>query len=222
VVRAAAREEATVMSVLVAFVREAQPGRVAEVRRALQEQAATMTSRYAGVRTYQVLQGRAQTNLYVDLIEWEDRAAFEVARDSLRDSEDTRHLFLRPARVRVYHPLEILRLSQHEAQASGVGLTRTRPGCEDEYGRHMVGLLQTHYPKRSGLIAAGIYQSEDEPQQFLIRTTWDTEDDLVAHRTWMARDMLPLSDAWVARREILALLMRWHYRQAPVAQPNPV
>jgi hypothetical protein len=34
--------------------------------------------------------------------------------------------------------------------------------------------------------------------------------------------MLPLSDAWVARREILALLMRGHYRQAQLAQPNAV
>jgi quinol monooxygenase YgiN len=210
------------MSVLVAFVREAQPGRVAEVRRALQEQAAAMTDRYSGVRTYQVLQGRAQTNLYVDLVEWEERAHFEAARDTLRDSEDTRHLFLRPARVRVYRPLEILRLHEREPQASGVGLTRTRPGSEEQYGRHMVGLLDTHYRQRRGLIAAGIYQSEDEPQQFLVRTTWDTEDDLVAHRTWMARDMLPLSDAWVARREILALLMRGHYRQAQLAQPNAV
>src|SRR3712207_9291791 len=95
------------MAVLVAFVREAQPGRVAEVRAALQAHASTATQRYQGIRTYQLLQGRAQTNLYVDLTEWESRRAFENAREALRSSaEEIRHLFLRPARIRVYRSEE--------------------------------------------------------------------------------------------------------------------
>ena len=39
----------------------------------------------------------------------------------------------------------------------------------------------------------GVYQSEDEPQQFLVRNTWNTEEDLIAHRAWMSREMLPTS-----------------------------
>jgi quinol monooxygenase YgiN len=211
------------MSVLVAFIREAQPGRVAEVRRALQDQAAWMTSLHHGIRTYQVLQGRAQTNLYVDLVEWQSRSAFEAARESLRDaSEEIRHLFLRPARVRVYQPLEILRLHRREPQASGVGLIRVRPGHEEDYANHTRRWILERYRERPGLIAVGIYQSEDEPQQFLMRHTWDTEEDLIAHRTWITREVLPESDPWVARRELLALLMRWHYRQPALATPEPV
>jgi quinol monooxygenase YgiN len=211
------------MTVLVAFVREAQPGRVAEVRRALQDQAATMTGQYEGIRTYQVMQGRAQTNLYVDLVEWESRSAFEVARSSLREAaEDVRHLFLRPARVRVYQPRSIVRVQRREPEAAGVGLVRVRPGTEEDYANHMQGWLDGHYRHRPGLIAVGVYQSEDEPQQFLVRNTWDTEEDLIAHRAWMSREMLPTTDPWVARRELLALLMRWHYRQPALAQPEPV
>jgi quinol monooxygenase YgiN len=211
------------MTVLVAFVREAQPGRVAEVRRALQDQAAAMTGQYEGIRTYQVMQGRAQTNLYVDLVEWESRSAFEIARDSLREAaEDVRHLFLRPARVRVYQPLKIVRMQRREPEAAGVGLVRVRPGTEEDYASHMQGWLDGHYRHRPGLIAVGVYQSEDEPQQFLVRNTWNTEEDLIAHRAWMSREMLPTTDPWVARRELLALLMRWHYRQPALAQPEPV
>jgi quinol monooxygenase YgiN len=211
------------MTVLVAFVREAQPGRVAEVRRALQDQAATMTRQYEGIRTYQVMQGRAQTNLYVDLVEWESRSAFEIARESLREAaEDVRHLFLRPARVRVYRPLTIVRAQRREAQAAGVGLVRVRPGTEEQYATHMEGWLNGHYRHRPGLVAVGVYQSEDEAQQFLVRNTWETEEALIAHRTWMTREMLPTTDPWVARRELLALLMRWHYRQPALAQPEPV
>ncbi len=211
------------MSVVVAFIREAQPGRPAEVRRALQDQAAAMVERHRGVRTYQVLQGRAQTNLYVDLVEWHSRSDFELARESLREAaEEIRHLFLRPARVRVYQPLEILRLHRREPQASGVGLIRVRPGNERDYAEHVRSYITQHYRHRPGLIAAGVYQSEDEPQQFMVRTTWDTEEDLIAHRAWITREMLPVSDPWVARRELLALLMRWHYRQVPLAQPEPV
>jgi len=67
------------MSVLVALVREAQPGRPAEVREALRAEAHASTQRHRGIRAYQLLQGRAQSNLYVDLIEWVDRASAERA-----------------------------------------------------------------------------------------------------------------------------------------------
>ncbi len=211
------------MSVLVAFVREAQPGRPAEVRETLRAEAHAATQRHRGIRAYQLLQGRAQTNLYVDLIEWESRRAFESAHPALQArDEELRHLFLRPAHVRVYQPLEILRLGRREAQAVGVGLIRVRPGCEEQYAKVMREWMQKHYRDRPGLLAAGLYQGEDEPQQFLVRNAWNTEDDLIAHRTWMTREILPTTDPCIARREVLALLMRWHYRQTPLASGEAV
>src|SRR5262249_56674609 len=91
------REEMSAMSVLVALVREAQPGRVAEVRQALSEHAQKSTLRHSGIRTYQLLQGRAQSNLYIDLVEWDSRRSFDSAQESLRSAvEEIGHLFLRP------------------------------------------------------------------------------------------------------------------------------
>src|SRR5829696_7932280 len=111
------------MSVLVALVREAQPGRPAEVREALRAEAHATTQRHRGIRAYQLLQGRAQSNLYVDLIEWESQRAFENAQAALRErDEELRPLFLRAAHVRVYRPLEVLRVRRREAEAVGVGL----------------------------------------------------------------------------------------------------
>src|SRR3712207_5015757 len=119
------------MTVVVALVREAQPGRPAEVRDTLRVEAHATTQRHRGIRAYQLLQGRAQPNLYVDLIEWESRRAFETARSALlaRD-EELRPLFLRAAHVRVYRPLHVLRVRRREAEAVGVGMIRVRPGCE--------------------------------------------------------------------------------------------
>ncbi len=211
------------MAVLVALVREAQPGRPAEVREALRVEAHAVTQRHAGIRTYQLLQGRAQSNLYVDLIEWESRRAYEAAQAALRARDaELRPLFLRAARVRVYRPIEIVRLGRREAQAVGVGLIRVRPGQENAYAEVMGDWLRTRFPERHGLLATGLYQGEMEPQQFLVRNAWDTEDDLIAHRTWMTREVLPTTDAWVARREVLALLMRWHYRHTPLASGEAV
>ena len=211
------------MSVLVALVREAQPGRPAEVRETLRAEAHAGTQRHRGIRAYQLLQGRAQPNLYVDLIEWESRRAFESARPALmaRD-EELRHLFLRAAHVRVYRPLQVLRLRRREAEAVGVGLIRVRPGCEEQYAKVMQEWIKDRFRDRPGLLAAGLYQGEDEPQQFLVRNAWDSEDNLVAHRTWMTREILPTTDPCVARREVLALLMRWHYRQTPLAAGEAV
>ena len=210
------------MSVLVAFVREAQPGRVAEVRQVLQAHALAAIQQYSGVRTYQVLQGRAQTNLYVDLVEWESRRAFNSVRDAFcSGAEDIAHLFLRPAHTRVYRPLEILRLGRREAQAVGVGLIRVRPGREEDYAREMREWVGNRFRDRPGLLAAGLYQGEDEPQHFLVRNAWESEEHMVAHRTWMTREVFPATDAHVARREVLALLMRWHYRQTPLASGQP-
>jgi quinol monooxygenase YgiN len=206
------------MAVLVAFIREAQPGRTAEVRQALQEHARAATEYYAGIRTYQVLQGRAQSNLYVDLVEWQSRRDFEVAREALRTAaQEIRHLFLRPAHVRVYRPLEVVRLHRREPQAVGVGLIRVRAGHEDDYSARMCEWVAHSFRERPGLLAAGLYQGEDEPQHFMVRNAWDSEEDLVAHRTWMTREIFPTTDPWVSRREVLALLMRWHYRQTPLA-----
>jgi quinol monooxygenase YgiN len=211
------------MSVLVALVREAQPGRVAEVRQALSEHAQKATQRHTGIRTYQLLQGRAQSNLYVDLVEWDSRRSFDSARESLRSAvEEIGHLFLRPVRVRIYRPLEIVRVRRREPQAVGVGLVRTRPGGEEAYARIMRDWMQNQFRERPGMLAAGLYQSEEEPQQFLVRNAWASEDDLVAHRNWMAQEVLPTTDAHVARREILALLTRWHYRQTPLAAGEAV
>jgi quinol monooxygenase YgiN len=210
------------MSVLVAFVREAQPGRVAEVRRALQEHALVATRRFPGIRVYQVLQGRAQSNLYIDLVEWESYRAFENARDPLRlAATEIRHLFLRPAHVRVYRPVEVVRLQRREPHAVGVGLVRVRPGAEEEYARRMRELLTTRFRERPGLLAAGLYQGEHEPQQFLVRSAWATEDHMLAHRTWITQEVFPATDALVARRELLSLLTRWHYRQAELASGAP-
>ena len=211
------------MSVLVAWVREAQPGRVAEVRRALDEHASVATRRHPGIRTYQVLQGRAQSNLYVELVEWVSRRAFEEAREPVRLSgEEMGGLFLRPARVRVYTPLEVVRVRRREPQAVGVGLIRTRPGFEADYAARMKDWLTTRFPERPGLLATGLYQSEDEPQQFLIRNAWASEDDMLAHRHWMMREVFPTTDPWIARRELLNLLTRWHYRQTPLATSEAV
>ena len=211
------------MSVLVALVREAQPGRPAEVREALRAEAHASTQRHRGIRAYQLLQGRAQSNLYVDLIEWESQRAFENAQAALRErDEELRPLFLRAAHIRVYRPLEILRVRRREAEAVGVGLIRVRPGCEDQYAKVMQEWMQKHFRDRPGLLAAGLYQGQDEPQQFLVRNAWDSEDNLVAHRTWMTREILPTTDPCVARREVLALLMRWHYRHTPLVAGEAV
>lgn len=208
------------MSVLVAFVREAQPGRVAEVRRALQDHADTVTQRHANIRAYQVLQGRAQSNLYVDLVEWGSRDSFEYAREHLRaTATDIGHLFLRPARVRVCNPLEVVRLQNREASAVGVGLVRVRPGQEDAYASLLKQSVQEHYHKQDGLLAVGIYQGEEEPQHFLVRTAWDSEETLTRYRAWAARELFPATDTMVARRELLALLNRWYYRDTPLVAP---
>jgi heme-degrading monooxygenase HmoA len=211
------------MSVLVALVREAQPGRPAEVREALRAEAQTATQQHRGIRAYQLLQGRAQSNLYVDLIEWESQRAYQNAQPLLRQrDEELRELFLRPAHLRVYRSLEIVRVRRREAEAVGVGLIRVRPGCEEQYAKVMQEWLKTHFRERAGLLAAGLYQSQDEAQQFLVRTAWDTEDNLIAHRMWMTREILPTTDPCVARREVLAMLMRWHYRQTPLAAGEAV
>lgn len=211
------------MTVLVAYVREAQPGRVAEVRRVLHEHAQAATEHDPNIRTFQVLQGRAQSNLYVDLVEWSSRKAFEQARDGLASAEErVEHLFLRPPRVRVYQPLEVLRVRRREPKAVGVGLIRTRAGSEDAYANTMRRWIQDHFRERAGLLAAGLYQSEDEPQQFLVRNAWDSEEDLMAHRSWLTHEILPSTDAFVARREILALLTRWHYRLTPLTSGTAV
>jgi quinol monooxygenase YgiN len=211
------------MSVLVAFVREAQPGRPAEVREALRTAADAATRQHHGIRTYQVLQGRAQSNLYVELVEWESRRAFENARPLLASrDEQLRHLFLRSAHVRIYKPLEVLRIRRREPQAVGVGLVRTRPGCEERYATLMREWITTRFRERPGLTAVGLYQSEDEPQQFLVRNAWESEDALIAHRTWMTREVFPSTDPCIARREVLALLTRWHYRQTPLAAGEAV
>jgi quinol monooxygenase YgiN len=211
------------MSILVAFVREAQPGRPAEVRDALRAEAHAATQRHRGIRAYQVLQGRAQSNLYLDLIEWESRRAFDNAHPIFRQrDEELRSLFLRPAHPRIYRPIEVARVKRREAQAVGVGLIRVRPGCEEQYQKVMREWMQTGIREREGLTAAGLYQSEDEPQQFLVRNAWETEEALLAHRTWMTREILPTTDPCVARRELLSLLMRWHYRQTPLAAGEAV
>jgi heme-degrading monooxygenase HmoA len=211
------------MSVLVALVREAQPGRPAEVREALRAEAQAATQQHRGIRAYQLLQGRAQSNLYVDIIEWESQRAYQNAQPLLRErDEELRELFLRPAHLRVYRPLEIVRVRRREAEAVGVGLIRVRPGCEEQYAKVMQEWLKTHFRERTGLLAAGLYQGQDEAQQFLVRTAWDSEDNLIAHRMWMTREILPTTDPCVARREVLAMLMRWHYRQTPLAAGEAV
>jgi len=205
------------MSVLVAYVREAQPGRVAEVRRVLHQHAHAATQQDQNIRTFQVLQGRAQSNLYVDLVEWSSRRAFEHAREALSAAEETvQHMFLRSPRIRVYQPLAVLRVRRREPRAVGVGLIRTRPGSEDAYAATMHDWIQNRFRERPGILAAGLYQSEDEPQQFLVRNAWDSEEDLLAHRAWMTHEVLPTTDPYVARRELLALLTRWHYRLTPL------
>jgi quinol monooxygenase YgiN len=211
------------MSILVAFVREAQPGRPAEVRDVLRTSAQGATQEHHGIRTYQVLQGRAQSNLYVELVEWEHRRAFQKAMDLLRDRDaQLAAQFLRSAHVRVYRPLEIVRVRRREPQAVGVGLVRVKPGSEDEFARVMAEQIRTRIRERPGLTASGLYQGEDEPQQFLIRNAWDSEEEMIAHRAWMTREVLPVTDPHVSRREFLDLLMRWHYRQTPLASPEAV
>src|SRR4051794_22483009 len=158
------------MSILVAFVREAQPGRPAEVRDVLRASAQDATQAHRGIRTYQVLQGRAQSNLYVELVEWENRRTFQKAMDLLRDrDEQMRSQFLRSAHVRVYRPLQIERVRRREPQAVGVGLVRAKPGSEAEFAKVMGEHLSNRIRERPGLLATGLYQGEDEPQQFLIR-----------------------------------------------------
>jgi heme-degrading monooxygenase HmoA len=211
------------MSVLVAFVREAQPGRPAEVREVLRTSAQAATQAHRGIRTYQVLQGCAQSNLYVELVEWETRRAFQQAMELLRDrDEQMRSQFLRSARVRVYRPLQIVRVRRREPQAVGVGLVRVKPGSEDQFAQVMGDFVTGRIRERPGLLASGLYQGEDEPQQFLIRNAWNSEEDMVAYRTWMTRELLPVTDPHVSRRELLDLLMRWHYRQTPLASAEAV
>jgi quinol monooxygenase YgiN len=211
------------MSVLIAFVREAQPGRVAEVRQALQQYADAATHDYKGIRTYQVLQGRAQSNLYVDLVEWDSRRSFERAREALRAAaEPLQPLFLRSAHVRAYEPVEIVRLHRREPQAVGVGLARVRVGHEQEFTNEILDWMHTRFRERPGLLAVGLYRAHDEPQQFLIRHAWDSEEQLAEHRSWIARDIFPRTGQWVERRELLALLMRWHYRQTPLSSGEAV
>ncbi|HEY7061348.1 MAG TPA: antibiotic biosynthesis monooxygenase family protein [Chloroflexota bacterium] len=211
------------MSVLVAFVREAQPGRPAEVREALRGSAKDATQQYRGIRTYQVLQGRAQSNLYVELVEWESRRTFDKAMEALRDRDEAlRSQFLRSMRVRVYNPVEIIRVRRREPQAVGVGLVRVKPGAEERYTQVMREWITSRVRGRPGLLAAGLYQSEDEPQQFLVRNAWDNEEEMLAHRNWMIRELFPATDEYVSRREALDLLMRWHYRQTPLISGEAV
>ena len=211
------------MSVLVAFVREAQPGRPAEVREVLTSSAQAATQAQSGIRTYQVLQGRAQSNLYVELVEWESRRAFQQAMELLRDrDEQLRSQFLRSAHVRIYRPLEVVRMRRREPKGVGVGLVRVKAGSEEDFAQLMRDQIRNRIRERPGLLASGLYQGEDEPQQFLIRNAWDSEEEMLAHRTWMTREVLPATDPHVSRREMLDLLMRWHYRQTPLATPEAV
>jgi quinol monooxygenase YgiN len=211
------------MSVLVAFVREAQPGRPAEVREVLRASAQEATRVHGGIRTYQVLQGRAQSNLYVELVEWESRRAFQQAIEPLRDRDERmRSQFLRSAHVRVYRPLEVIRVKRREPHGVGVGLVRVKAGSEDEFAQLMRDQIRSRLRERPGLLASGLYQGEDEPQQFLIRNAWESEEEMLAHRAWMTREVLPATDPHVSRREMLDLLMRWHYRQTPLASPEAV
>jgi quinol monooxygenase YgiN len=211
------------MSVLVAFVREAQPGRPAEVREALRSSAQAATQAQSGIRTYQVLQGRAQSNLYVELVEWESRRAYQQAMELLHDrDEQLRSQFLRAAHVRIYRPLEIVRVRRREPKGVGVGLVRVKAGSEEDFAQLMRDQLRNRIRERPGLLAAGLYQGEDEPQQFLIRNAWESEEEMLAHRAWMTREVLPATDPHVSRREMLDLLMRWHYRQTPLATPEAV
>ncbi len=156
-------------------------------------------------------------------MEWESRRAFQKAMEQLRDrDEQFRAQFLRTAHVRVYRPLEIVRVHRREPKAVGVGLVRVKAGSEDEFARVMREQLHRRLRDRPGLLATGVYQGEDEPHQFLIRNAWDSEQDMLAHRAWMTREVLPVTDPHVARRELLDLLMRWHYRQTPLASPEAV
>ncbi len=52
-------------------------------------------------------------------------------------------------------------------------------------------------------------------EQFLIRNTWETTNALSAHQRWITHALFPLTDPWVARPELLALLLHWSYPQAP-------
>jgi quinol monooxygenase YgiN len=206
------------MSLLVACFREAQPGRVAEVRQAVQAQAATLARQFSGTRRYEVLQGRAKSNLYVDLIEWDDPQAFEAARGALDTALAARQpLFLRPAHLCVYQARGGVRLQQRQPEAVGVGLIRVRPGDEEAYAQQMCDLVRTRFPEQPGLITAGVYQDRAAPRQFLIRNTWETAEALSAHQRWITHALFPLTDSLVERREILALLLHWSYQPAPAS-----
>ena len=50
----------------------------------------------------------------------------------------------------------------------------------------------------------GRSDSADEPEHFLVRTAWDSEENLVAYRTWAMHEMFPATDHLVARRELLS------------------
>jgi quinol monooxygenase YgiN len=206
------------MSLLVACFREAQPGRVAEVRQAVEAQAATLARQFAGTRRYEMLQGRAKSNLYVDLIEWDDPQAFEAARGALDTAlAERQHLFLRPAHLCAYQARGGVQIQQRPPEAVGVGLIRVRPGAEEAYAQRMCDLVRTRFPEQPGLITAGVYQDRAAPQQFLIRNTWETAEALSAHQRWITHALFPLTDPLVERREILALLLHWSYQHAAVS-----
>jgi quinol monooxygenase YgiN len=206
------------MSLLVACFREAQPGRVADVRQAVQVQAATLARQFSGARTYEVLQGCAKSNLYVDLIEWDDPQAFDAARGAMDIAlAERQHLFLHPAHLCVYRPRGDVRLQQRQPVAVGVGLIRVRPSAEEAYARRMRDLVRTRFAEQPGLITAGVYQDRDAPQVFLVRNTWETAEALSAHQRWITHTLFPLTDPFVERREILALLLRWSSQHTAVS-----
>jgi quinol monooxygenase YgiN len=210
------------MSLLVACFREAQPGRVADVRQAVQIQAATLARQFSGTRTYEVLQGCAKSNLYVDLIEWDDPQAFEAARGGLDTAlAERQRLFLHPTHLCAYRPRGGVRLQQRQPVAVGVGLIRVRPGAEEAYARRMCDLVRTRFPEQPGLITAGVYQDVDTPRQFLVRNTWDSTEALNAHQRWITHTLFPLTDPFVERREILALLLHWSSQQAAGSVGSP-
>ena len=163
------------MSMLVACVREAQPGRVAEVRRAVTMQAGTTAQQFSGLGSYEILQGRARSNLYIDWIEWDDPEAFEAAREALAAAiAELERLFLHPARFHTYSPRAVVHLQEREPQAVRAGLICTRRGYEEAYAQQMGDLVCTRWPERPGLISAGVYQDQERPQEFLLRSAWET------------------------------------------------
>jgi hypothetical protein len=66
-----------------------------------------------------------------------------------------------------------------------------------------------------------VYQDVDTPRQFLVRNTWDSTEALNAHQRWITHTLFPLTDPFVERREILALLLHWSSQQAAGSVGSP-